>query len=136
MMITLKKTWSLIKNYWYIPLVMIVSSIGYLLTKSKKIPTDEILKASKKTHEVEKAAIEHAAEQKVKAKQKVQDEYENAVKAIAHVQKTEVKNLEEKSKKEIKEIVKKHYNDPDSLSKDISDLFGIKYVPKDRNNSD
>ncbi len=135
-MITLKKTWSLIKNYWYIPLVMIVSSIGYLLTKGKKIPTDEILKASKKTHEIEKAAIEHAAEQKVKAKQKVQEEYESAVKAIAHVKKTEVKNLEEKSKKEIKEIVKKHYNDPDSLSKDISDLFGIKYVPKDRNNSD
>jgi phosphoenolpyruvate carboxylase len=116
--------------------VVIVSSIGYLLTKGRKIPTDEILKASKKTHEVEKAAIEHAAEQKVKAKQKVQEEYESAVKAIAHVKKTEVKNLEEKSKKEIKEIVKKHYNDPDSLSKDISDLFGIKYVPKDRNNSD
>jgi acyl-coenzyme A synthetase/AMP-(fatty) acid ligase len=135
-MITIKKTWSFIKNYWYIPLVVIVSSIGYLLTKGRKIPTDEILKASKKTHEVEKAAIEHAAEQKVKAKQKVQEEYESAVKAIAHVKKTEVKNLEEKSKKEIKEIVKKHYNDPDSLSKDISDLFGIKYVPKDRNNSD
>jgi acyl-coenzyme A synthetase/AMP-(fatty) acid ligase len=135
-MITIKKIWSFIKNYWYIPLVVIVSSIGYLLTKGRKIPTDEILKASKKTHEVEKAAIEHAAEQKVKAKQKVQEEYESAVKAIAHVKKTEVKNLEEKSKKEIKEIVKKHYNDPDSLSKDISDLFGIKYVPKDRNNSD
>ena len=97
-MITVKKIWSFLKNYWYIPLVMIVSSIGYLLTKGKKIPTDEILKASKKTHEV--------------------------------------KNLKEESKKEIKEIVKKHYNDPERLSKDISDLFGIKYVPKDLNNSD
>jgi hypothetical protein len=53
-MTALKKAWSFLKNYWYIPLVVIVSSIGYLLTKGRKIPTDEILKASKKTHEKEK----------------------------------------------------------------------------------
>lgn len=135
-MITIKKTWSFLKNYWYIPLVMIVSSIGYLLTQSRKIPTDEILKASKKTHEKEKAAIEQATEQKVKAKQKVQEEYENAVRAITHTHRVQNKELEEKSKKQIKEIVKKHYNEPDKISKDISDLFGIKYVPKDNNNSD
>ena len=135
-MLALKKIWSFFKNYWYIPLVVVVSSIGYLLTKSRKVPTDEILKASKKSHEIEKAAIESAAKQKISAKQKVQEEYENAVRAIGHVHRVQNKELEEKSKKEIKEIVKKHYNDPDSLSKDISDLFGIKYVPKDRNNSD
>ena len=135
-MITLKKTWSLIKNYWYIPLVMIVSSIGYLLTKGKKIPTDEILKASKKTHEVEKAAIEHAAEQKVKAKQLVEEEYQSAVRSINKIHELQNKTLENKKKKEIKKIVKKHYNEPEKISKEISDLFGVTYVPKKRNNSD
>ena len=91
-MITIKKTWSFIKNYWYIPLVMAVSSIGYLLTKSRKIPTDEILKASKKTHEVEKAAIEHAAEQKVKAKQLVEEEYQSAVRSINKIHELQNQN--------------------------------------------
>ena len=135
-MIAIKKIWSFLKNYWYIPLVMIVSSIGYLLTKSKKIPTDEILKASKKTHEVEKAAIEHAAEQKIKAKQKVEQEYNDAVKAISTIHENQNKTLENKKKKEIKKIVKKHYNEPDKISKEISDLFGVTYVPKKRSDSD
>lgn len=133
---TLKKTWSFIKNYWYIPLVVIVSSIGYLLTKGRKIPTDEILKASKKTHEKEKAAIKQAAEQKVKAKQKVEQEYNDAVKAISTIHENQNKTLENKKKKEIKKIVKKHYNEPDKISKEISDLFGVTYVPKKRNDSD
>ena len=135
-MITIKKIWSFLKNYWYIPLVVIVSSIGYLLTKSRKIPTDEILKASKKTHEVEKAAIEYAAEQKVKAKQKVEQEYNDAVKAINTIHEIQNKTLENKKKKEIKKIVKKHYNEPDKISKEISDLFGVTYVPKNRSDSD
>jgi hydroxylamine reductase (hybrid-cluster protein) len=135
-MITIKKIWSFLKNYWYIPLVMIVSSIGYLLTKSRKIPTDEILKASKKTHDVEKAAIELAAEQKIKAKETVQQEYSDAVLAIQTIHDLQNKKLENKKKKEIKKIVKKHYNEPENISKEISDLFGVKYVPKKRNNSD
>jgi hydroxylamine reductase (hybrid-cluster protein) len=135
-MITIKKIWSFLKNYWYIPLVVIVSSIGYLLTKSKKIPTDEILKASKKTHDVEKAAIELAAEQKIKAKETVQQEYSDAVLAIQTIHDLQNKKLENKKKKEIKKIVKKHYNEPENISKEISDLFGVKYVPKKRNNSD
>ena len=135
-MLILKKTWSFLKNYWYVPVVAIISVLGYLLAKKDKLPINEILKASKKTHEIEKAAIEQAAKQKVSAKQKVQEEYENAVRAISHVHRIQNKQLEEKSKKEIKEIVKKHYNEPDKISKDISDLFGIKYVPKDNNNSD
>ena len=72
-MIAVKKIWSLVKNYWYIPLVAIVSTLGYLLTKKNKLPVNEILKASKKTHEIEKAAIEQAAKQKISAKQKVQE---------------------------------------------------------------
>ena len=135
-MIAIKKIWSFLKNYWYILLVMAVSSIGYLLTKSRKIQTDEILKASKKTHEVEKAAIEHAAEQKIKAKETVQQEYSDAVRAIQTIHDLQNKKLENKKKKEIKKIVKKHYNEPEKISKEISDLFGVKYVPKKRNNSD
>lgn len=135
-MIALKKTWSFLKNYWYIPLVMIVSTIGYLLTKSKKIPTEEILKASKKTHEVEKAAIEQAAQQKLVAKEKVQEEYEDAVRSIKKIHDLQNRTLEGKKKKEIKKIIKKHYNEPDKISKEISDLFGVTYVPKKRNNSD
>jgi hypothetical protein len=135
-MISLKKIWSFLKNYWYIPLVAVASTLGYLLAKKDKIPVNEILAASKKTHDVEKKAIIQASEQKKLAKAKVEEEYHDAVNAINNLKKFENEELDAKKKKEIKKIVKKHYNEPEQISKDISDLFGIKYVPKNRNNSD
>jgi vacuolar-type H+-ATPase subunit H len=135
-MMALKKAWSFVKNYWYVPLIAIVSTLGYLLAKKNKVPVDEIIKASKKTHEKEKMAIEQAAEQKVAAKQKVQEEYEKAVKSIEKTHQDQNKKLENKKKKEIKKIVKKHYNEPDKLSKEISDLFGVEHVSENNNNPD
>ena len=135
-MIILKKLWSFLKTHWYIPLVAIASTLGYLLAKKDKVPVGEILKASKKTHEIEKAAIEQASKQKAAAKALVEEEYQDAVNAIGAIHKLQNKELDNKKKKEIKKIVKKHYNDPEQISQDISGVFGIKYVPKKRNSSD
>jgi chemotaxis response regulator CheB len=129
---TLKIIFSFLKTHWYIPVVVIIG----LLAKSKSDSLLKIIDAQKETYEKEKMAIETAAEEKVKAKQKVQEEYEDAVTAIERVRESQNKKLEAKSKKEIKKIVKKHYNEPDKISKEISDLFGLTYVPKKRNNSD
>ena len=81
-------------------------------------------------------AIEQAAQQKVEAKQKVQEEYEKTVKQLEKSHQERNKTLERKKKKEIKKIVKKHYNEPDKLSQEISDLFGVEHVSKDSNDSD
>ena len=135
-MIALKKIWSFVKNHWYIPLAVVATTLGYLLAKKDKVPVDKILEASKKTHEKEKMAIEQAAEQKVKAKQLVEEEYQSAVRSINKIHELQNKTLKNKKKKEIKKIVKKHYNEPEKISKEISDLFGVTYVPKKRNNSD
>ncbi len=129
---TLKTIFSFIKTHWYIPVVVIIG----LIAKSKSDSMLKIIDTQKETYEKEKIAIEAAAEEKVKAKQKVQEEYEDAVAAIERVRTLQNKELESKSKKEIKKIVKKHYNEPDKISKEISDLFGLTYVPKNRNNSD
>ena len=129
---TLKIIFSFLKTHWYIPVVVIIG----LLAKSKSDSLLKIIDAQKETYEKEKMAIETAAEEKVKSKQKVQEEYEDAVTAIERVRESQNKKLEAKSKKEIKKIVKKHYNEPDKISKEISDLFGLTYVPKKRNNSD
>jgi len=129
---TLKIIFSFLKTHWYIPVVVIIG----LLAKSKSDSLLKIIDTQKETYEKEKLAIEAAAEEKAVAKQKVQEEYEDAVAAIERVRESQNKGLEAKSKKEIKKIVKKHYNEPDKISKEISDLFGLTYVPKKRNNSD
>ena len=129
---TLKIIFSFLKTHWYIPVVVIIG----ILAKSKSDSLLKIIDAQKETYEKEKLAIETAAVEKAVAKQKVQEEYEDAVAAIERVRESQNKELKAKSKKEIKKIVKKHYNEPDKISKEISDLFGLTYVPKKRNNTD
>jgi len=66
---------------------------------------------------------------------KQQKEYEAALTAIETIHNLQNKKLDNKRKKEIKKIVKKHYNNKEALSSEISDLFGVKYVPKKNSNS-
>jgi hypothetical protein len=129
---TLKIIFSFLKTHWYIPALIIIG----VIMKSKSDDLLKIIDAQKETYEKEKIAIESAAEEKAKAKQKVQEEYDDAVAAIGMVREAQNKKLEAKNKKEIKKIVKKHYNEPEKISKEISDLFGLTYVPKNRDNSD
>ena len=37
--------------------------------------------------------------------------------------------------KEIKKIIKKNYNKPEKMTKELSDMFGIKHVPKINNDN-
>ena len=136
-MITLKKLWSLIKSYWKLPLAIVVGIVGLLALKGKDNKAKKILDAANKTYEKEKQIIQEAQKQKVVAKEKVEKEYNDAVRSIETVYKLQKKTLDEQKKKEIKKIVKKHYNNKEELGSEISNLFGITYAPrKDNNNTD
>ena len=136
-MIALKKLWSLIKSYWKLPLAVVVGIIGLLTLKGKGNKSKKILDAANKTYEKEKEIIQEAQNQKIVAKEKVEKEYDDAVRSIETVYKLQKKTLDEQKKKEIKKIVKKHYNNKEELGSEISNLFGITYAPrKDNNDTD
>ena len=67
------------------------------------------------------------------------DEIKKRDEALAHYQKVlsdlenkyaeEEKELSESKKKALKKIVEKYHNDTDGLAKEISEKFGVTYVP-------
>jgi len=130
-MIILKKIWLFLKTHWYIPVIIVVG----LILKGQSDKMLKIIDASKKSYNKQKEAIEWAAGEKENKKQKIDREYDDAVRAIETVYKVQKKNLEENKKKEIKNIVEKYYNEPEELSSQISDLFGLTYVPRKNNNN-
>jgi hypothetical protein len=137
MVLSIKKLWSVIKSYWKLPLAIVVGIIGLLTLKGKDNKAKKILDAANKTYEKEKEIIQEAQNQKIVAKEKVEKEYDDAVRSIETVYKFQKKTLDEQKKKEIKKIVKKHYNNKEELGSEISNLFGITYAPrKDNNNTD
>jgi Na+-transporting NADH:ubiquinone oxidoreductase subunit NqrC len=130
-MAVLRKTWVFLKTHWYIPLILLIG----IVLKSKSESLLKIIDAQKDSYDKQKSAIEAAETEKKVSKAKIEEEYKDALTAIETVHNFQNKKLDNKKKKEIKKIVKKHYNNKEALSSEISDLFGVKYVPKKNNNS-
>ena len=130
-MIALKKIWVFLKTHWYIPVIIIVG----IVLKSQNNKMLKIIDAQKESYEKQKAAIENAEKEKEAKKQKIEKEYNDAVASIEAVYKVQDKELEERKKKEIKNIVKKYYNNPEEISSRISKSFGLIYVSTENNNN-
>ena len=130
-MIAVKKIWIFLKTHWYIPLLLIVG----VVLKSKSDSLLKIIDAQKETYEKEKEAILDAEIEKKKMTAKVEKEYEQTVKKFKVIHEIQKKELTEDKEKEIKKIIKKNYNEPDKMTKELSDMFDIKHVPKINNDN-
>jgi Na+-transporting NADH:ubiquinone oxidoreductase subunit NqrC len=130
-MIALKKVWIFLKTHWYIPVLIIVG----LVLKSKSDSLLKIIDAQKNTYEKEKEAIIDAEIEKEKMTEKVEKEYQETVEKFKILHKVQKKELTEEKEKEIKKIIKKNYNKPESITKELSEMFGIVHVPKINNDN-
>lgn len=130
-MIAIKKVWTFLKTHWYIPLLIIVGVVA----KSKSDSILKIIDAQKETYEKEKEAILDAEIEKKKMTAKVEKEYKETVEKFKVLHKIQKKELSKQKEKEIKKIIKKNYNKPDKMTKELSDMFGIKHVSKINNDN-
>ena len=99
-MIALKKIWSFLKSYWYIPVIIIVA----LVFRSKTNKVEEIIKAADDSHKKQLNAIEAAEINKKKEKDWIDKEYDNAIKKIEQKYSKENKILNKKEKKFVKRL--------------------------------
>tara|TARA_R100001244_G_C5147894_1_gene129143 strand:+ start:39 stop:437 length:399 start_codon:yes stop_codon:yes gene_type:complete len=129
-MIALKKIWSFLKSYWYIPVLIIVA----LVFRSRTNKVEEIIKAADDSHKKQLNAIEVAETNKKKEKEWIDKEYDNAIKKIEESYSKENKTLDKKEKKFVKSAIKEWSDDPDQMAERITLKFGFEYEPK-KNNS-
>tara|TARA_Y100000310_G_C20453372_1_gene701858 strand:- start:471 stop:869 length:399 start_codon:yes stop_codon:yes gene_type:complete len=124
--VALKKIWSFIKSYWYIPILIIVA----IVLRKKSDNVKEILSVANDSHKKQMDAINNAEIEKQKSRQVIEDEYENAVKKIEESYATKNLSLDKRDKKLVKTLIKEWEDEPDQMAERISNKFGIHYVPK------
>jgi len=129
--LTLKKIWAFIKSYWYVPVLVVVA----IVLRSQSRRASEIIKIAKDSHLKQLKAINDAENEKAQKKAQIEKEYDEVVARVEKVYREENKALEDHKKKEIKNIVKKYYNNPEEISSRLSKSFGLKYVPTENNNN-
>jgi len=124
-MIILKKVWAFLKTHWYIPVIIIVA----IVLRGKNSSLLKIIDAQKESFEKQKAAIENAEKEKQEAKARIDKEYEKATQKIEQEYAKMNKEISSRQKEIIKKTVKKFHSDPDALAKELSEKFGVQYVP-------
>ena len=124
-MIVLKKIWAFFKTHWYLPVIIIIG----LLLKSQNNRILKIIDTQKESYERQKAAIENAEREKEEAKERIEKEYEKATQKIEEEYAKMNKEISNRQKDIIKKTVKKFHSDPDALAKELSEKFGVQYVP-------
>tara|TARA_R110002153_G_scaffold128404_12_gene276387 strand:- start:734 stop:1129 length:396 start_codon:yes stop_codon:yes gene_type:complete len=129
-MIALKKIWSFLKSYWYIPVLIIVA----LVFRSKTNKVEDIIKAADDSHKKQLEAINTAANEKAVQEKKIQIEYNDAVDAITNLYGIQKKALDKEKLNKIQKITKEYYNDKEKISQEIFNEFGFIYTPRKNNN--
>jgi len=123
----LKKCWTWLKHNWKAPFVVLFVLFTWLVLRRKNV-AEQILKIREASFKAQVDAINHAHEEELKKRDAILEEYN---KTVSNLEQEFVKNnkeLDEKNKKSIKKIVKKYYNDPDTLAKMIGEKFEIEYI--------
>ena len=128
-MVFIKKIWAFLKTHWYIPVIIIVG----VVLKSKSTSLLKIIDTQKKSYEKQKEAIEGAEKEKQEAKAQIDKEYEKATQKIEQEYAKMNKEISNRQKDIIQKTVKKFHSDPAALAKEISEKFGVQYVPHKNN---
>jgi len=128
-MVVLKKIWAFLKTHWYIPVIIFVG----IIIKSKSDSLLKIIDVQKESYEKQLTAIENAEKEKQEAKVRIDKEYEKAAQKIGQEYAKMNKEISNRQKDIIKKTVKKFHSDPDALAKELSEKFGIQYVPNKNN---
>jgi len=123
----LKKCWTWLKHHWKAPLVVVTVLFTWLILRRKNV-AEQILKIREASYKAQIDEINRAHAEELKKRDEILEKYN---KTVFNLEKEFAKNnkeLDEKKKKSVKEIVEKYYNDPDTLAKMIGKRFGFEYT--------
>jgi len=126
--LALKKAYSWIKNYWYIPLVVLLLIFGTLFLGKKPGTLIETLKNAIENHKKEVKALESIHKEEVENRRKNLEIYQKTIVDVENKYKEKNKKLEKSKRKEIKKLVENENKNPGELAKKISELMGFDVV--------
>ena len=128
----LKKTWAWTKANWWIPIMLLLLLVGflvYLLTRNGMMLTAvlDAFEGSRESYKNEIESLNESYQKEAEEKSKILEEYNKNLEAIEEEYAARHETLDAAKKKELKELVDESYNDPEKLSTEIAKLFGLEH---------
>lgn len=126
--IMLKKAWIYIKNYWYIPFVLLITLFSWISLRKNNLRMLEILKLSKENYQKEIDILKDSHKKEIEIRDELLDQYNDVIDQLEKNFRDRKEELDEAKKEEVKGLVEKYKDNNEALAKEISKKFGVDYV--------
>jgi len=129
-MFTIKKIYTWIKNYWYIPFFVLVAIL--LLCAGKSDTAQKLLAYSRESNKREQEEIEKIEAEKKKNKEELERKYKEMLEKLEKEHDFQRETLDKNTEKELKELVKRYEKEPEKMAQEFAIKFGLVYVNGDK----
>ena len=120
-----KKAWAWLKNYWYIPAVLIYTLVLWFVFRKKNDKIIEMFEISKENYKKEIDIINSAHSSEMAQKEEIIKDYQDALKKLQEEHSIKIENLSKEEEEEVQELIQKHKENPDVLAEEMKSLFGV-----------
>ena len=122
-----KKAWVWLKHNWKVPLIILYTLVLWLLFR-RKDAAFLVLEERNKSYQKQIEVINQNHKEELEKRNRVIEKYNDLVSQLEDQYAADNKELDEAKKKEIKDIVEKHHDDPDALARMLAEKYGLNYV--------
>jgi hypothetical protein len=123
----LKKTWVWLRHNWYVPAVLIYTMVLWIFFR-RKDKAHDVLKVRTESYKKQIDAINEIHKEEVEKRDKILEKYGIILKDLEEQYEKDSLELDEKKKKEVKDLVEKYNEQPDELAKLLAEKYGLEYV--------
>tara|TARA_Y100000592_G_C5426258_1_gene295878 strand:- start:416 stop:841 length:426 start_codon:yes stop_codon:yes gene_type:complete len=122
------KTWAFIKKYWQLFAGAIYAIAVWVYFKGKVDNIKEVLRVEEDTHQQEIDAINSSHAEEIAQRDEALDKYQEIIAKIEKKYEERKEELSEEKRAEVNKLVSKYRNDPGTLSRLLSERFGIVHI--------
>jgi len=122
-----KKAWVWLKHNWKVPLIILYTLALWLLFR-RKDAAFLVLEERNKSYKAQIDVINQNHKEELEKRNKVIEKYNDLVSQLEDQYAADNKELDEAKKKEIKDIVEKHHDNPNALAQMLAEKYGLVYV--------
>ncbi len=119
-----KKAWAWCKKYWQLLLGAAIPVVIYLLSRNSD-HLDEVLDRVRKDHEKELDVINRSHEQELRDRDEAVKRFQESLAEVERQHREAQVELDSKKKRQIEKILKESADNPEEITRRISELTGI-----------
>lgn len=128
MKIFFDKLWIGVKTYWQLFLLILGTIVGYLIFRKQEIAFGESVNKLLESHADQIKKINLIREDEKRQHEENEKRLKEALLAVQTQYDIAKKDLDERKKKEIEDIVKQYGDDPVELAKKLSSITGFSII--------